>query len=259
MFSQRQEHILQEIQKNGQVKVDDLSESLEVTTQTIRRDLSLLCDKGLAARIHGGARRIISTSMVTYEERRQADVDSKIAIGQSTAALIPNGSSIAINIGTTTEHVAYELKLHKELTIISNNINIVHILQNTALKSLNIIGGEVRMSDGAIVGSGAVDAIRNYKVDYAIIGASSLDLDGSILDFDQREIAVSQAILANARTRILVSDNSKFDVSAPYRICDIAEIDYVVTDTEPPKSFSEIAHHNGTKIIIAEKDYEKDE
>jgi DeoR family glycerol-3-phosphate regulon repressor len=259
MFNQRQEHILQEIQKNGQVKVDDLSESLEVTTQTIRRDLSLLCDNGLAARIHGGARRIISTSMVAYEDRRQADVDSKLAIAQSTALLIPNDSSIAINIGTTTEHVAYALKLHKGLTIISNNINIVHILQNTALKSLNIIGGEVRMSDGAIVGSGAVDAIRNYKVDYAVIGASSLDVDGSILDFDQREVAVSQAIIASARTRILVSDNSKFDVSAPYKICDIKEIDYVVTDTEPPTSFSEIAHHYDTKIIIADKNYDKDE
>lgn len=259
MFNKRQEYILQELQSTGQVKVDDLSASLDVATQTIRRDLSMLCNKGLAARIHGGARRLISTSTITYEERNQTDIEAKIAIAQSTAALIPNGSSVAINIGTTTEHVADALKLHKDLTIISNNINVVHILRNTILKSLIIIGGEVRMSDGAIVGPGAVDAIRNYKVDFAIIGASSLDLDGSVLDFDQREVAVSQAIIANARTRILVSDSSKFGVSAPYRICDTDDINYVVTDTPPPFKFNDVAHRSNTKIIIAEKTNEKSE
>lgn len=257
MFNQRQEHILQQLQSTGLVKVDDLSTSLEVTTQTIRRDLCKLCDKGLAARIHGGARRILSTSMIAYEERRQTDVDSKLAIAQRAAALIPDGSSVAINIGTTTEHVADALKFHRNLTIVSNNINVVHILQNTQLKSLSIIGGEVRMSDGAIVGADAVNSIRNYKVDYAVIGASSLDLDGSILDFDQREIAVSQAIMANSRTRILVCDSSKFKVSAPYRICEIGDLNFVVTDTDLPLKFSEVARRNNTKVIIAEKLYDK--
>lgn len=256
MLSGRQEKILEMLHASGHVEVDMLASSFEVATQTIRRDLSELCDRGLASRIHGGAKRVISTSMATYEERRQVGSVSKSAIADAAAKLIPNGSSVAINIGTTTEEVADALQLHKDLTIITNNINVVHILRNARLKSLSIIGGEVRMSDGAIVGADAVDAIRNYKVDYAIIGASSLDLDGAILDFDQREVAVARAILANARTKILVCDNSKFEVSAPHRICDISQLDIIVTDKALPSSFREIAKEANTQIITTDMNNE---
>lgn len=252
MLNSRQENILRQLRVSGHVEVDVLAQVLEVTPQTIRRDLFLLCNQGLATRIHGGARRAISTSIIPYEDRRHSGVDAKRIIAHKATELIPNGSSLALNIGTTTEQVADALKLHKELTIISNNINIVHILQATSLKALIIVGGEVRLSDGAIVGIDAIDAIGKYKVDYAIIGASSLDNDGSILDFDRREVAVARAILANARTKILVCDNSKFEVSASNRICDIGDLDYFVTNFDPPLIFQDVAQKAGTKIIIAD-------
>ncbi|MEP4705562.1 MAG: DeoR/GlpR family DNA-binding transcription regulator, partial [Hyphomicrobiales bacterium] len=135
---------------------------------------------------------------------------------------------------------------------VTNNINVVHILRTARLKSLIIVGGEVRPSDGAIIGNGAIDAFRNYKVDFAVIGASSLDTDGSILDFDQREVAVSRAILANARTRILVCDRSKFSVSAPHRICNVNELDFIVTDTQPPLEFEAAAKHAKTTLIVTD-------
>lgn len=256
MFNARQEKILEILNTSGYVEVDMLASSFDVATQTIRRDLGELCDRGLASRVHGGARRVISTSMATYEERRLAGTASKSGIAAAAAKLIPNGSSVAINIGTTTEQVADVLVLHKDLTVITNNINVVHILRNARFKSLSIIGGEVRMSDGAIVGPEAVDAICNYKVDYAIIGASSLDHDGSVLDFDQREVAVARAIIANARIKILVCDGSKFEVSAPYRICDIPQLDFIITDTEPPSSFCQVAAKSNTKIITTEMNNE---
>lgn len=252
MFNARQEKILEALHTSGYVEVDMLASLFEVATQTIRRDLSELCERGLASRVHGGARRAISTSMATYEERRLEGKTSKTGIADAASKLIPNGSSVAINIGTTTEQVANALQLHKDLTVITNNINVVHILRNARLKSLSIIGGEVRMSDGAIVGADAVDSIRNYKVDYAIIGASSLDHDGSVLDFDQREVAVARAIIANARTKILVCGSSKFEVSAPHRICDISQLDIIVTDATPPSSFCEIAEKTNTKIITTD-------
>ena len=146
-------------------------------------------------RVSTVARRSVSTSTVDYEKRRQLDVSAKSGIAERAAALIPEGCSVAINIGTTTELVADALKYHKDLTVITNNINVVHILRTARMKSLIIVGGEVRTSDGAIIGSDALEAFRNYKVDYAVIGASSLDVDGSVLDFDQREVAVARAIL----------------------------------------------------------------
>lgn len=258
MLNERQEFILEKLKDIGNVQVDDLASSFEVTTQTIRRDLSELCDRGLAARIHGGAKRAISTSTVAYEQRRSIDTNAKNLIAQQAATLIGNDCSVALNIGTTTEQVASAIKYHKGLTVITNNINVVHSLRGSRIKSLITVGGEVRLSDGAIVGSEAVESFRNYRVDFAVIGASSLDEDGSVLDFDPREVAVARAILANARQRILVCDSSKFNVSATHRICHIGELDYVVTNAVLPCEFEETARHSNTKIILTDTPNDSD-
>ena len=252
MLNERQEYILAQLKEIGNVQVDDIASSFDVTTQTVRRDLSDLCDRGLAARIHGGARRIITTSTIDYEERRKLEVGAKSEIAQRASELIPDGCSIAINIGTTTEQVASALKYHKDLTLVTNNINVIHILRPARMKSLIIVGGEVRASDGAIIGSNATEAFQNYKLDFAVIGASSLDKDGSVLDFDSREVAVSRSILANARTRILVCDHSKFDVSAPHRICNVRDLDFIVTDTRPPLEFEEATRRGKATLIVTE-------
>ncbi|MFV2054190.1 DeoR/GlpR family DNA-binding transcription regulator [Aliiroseovarius sp. YM-037] len=248
-LNDRQEFILQALRNTGHVEVDALSREWNVTTQTVRRDLSELCDAGLAIRTHGGARRVMSTSALAYQDRRETRIAEKQAVAVAAADLIPNDASVALNIGTTTELVAEALRRHEDLTILSNNINIVHILREARLRSLIVVGGEVRLSDGAIVGEDAVAAIANYKVDYAIIGTSSLEPDGSILDFDPREVAVARAILANARKKILVADQSKFEVSAPFRICAVRDLDYVVMDATPPAPFAKALEDGGTKLI----------
>ncbi len=250
-LNDRQNAILTALKSADQVEVEALSRQLGVTTQTVRRDLSDLCDRGLVLRMHGGARRALSTTVRAYEERRLNNITDKQSVANAAARLIPDGASVAINIGTTTERVAEALRLHKDLMVVSNNINIIHILRDTRLKSLIMIGGEVRLSDGAIVGEDAVQAIGNYKVDYAIVGTSALDFDGSVLDFDKREVAVAKAILANARQKILVADTSKFQVSAPYRICNIGELDHVILGSSPPPEFLTIAERTNTNIIIA--------
>ena len=94
--------------------------------------------------------------------------------------------------------------------------------------------------------------ISNFKVDFAIIGASAIETDGSILDFDQREVSVSRAILDNARCKILVADISKFDVSAHVKICDAKDLDYVILNAPPPPSFEVVLQAHGTELIIAD-------
>lgn len=250
MHNERKKYILEQLKQVGQVQIVDLFKLFGVTSQTIRRDLADLCEQGLAIRTHGGARRAVITSTVQYDKRRQLEINAKKKIAHQAANLIPNGSSVSINIGTTTEKVAEEIKYHKDLIVITNNINVVHILRSSLVKSLVIVGGEVRPSDGAIVGSEAIECFNNYKVDMAIIGASSLDADGSILDFDQREVAVARAILSNARTRILVCDCSKFSVSATHRICHVSDLDYVCMDSTPPSTFVEMAKKGATQLIL---------
>lgn len=251
-LSERQEAILQLLRVEGRVDTDRLADRFSVTTQTIRRDLGELCSRGLAARTHGGARSVTSVANREYQERRALKSTEKEAMGLLAASLIPNDCSVALNIGTTTEQVARALSGHSGLVVLSNNINIITSLLGTRAKELILVGGSVRESDGAIVGEHAVEFIAQYKVDYAVIGASALDEDGTVLDYDAREVSVARAMLRNARTRILVADGSKFHASAPVRICDLTELDCFVTDTAPPTPFAKAAARANVRMLIAE-------
>jgi len=229
-LSDRQNEILSLVRVVGRVAVDELSARFEVTPQTIRRDLNQLCDRNILTRTHGGAVASSSVENLSYEARRHIAAVAKHTIGLAAAAVIPNNSSLFINIGTTTEEVARALVGHKDLLVITNNLNVALALYPVASIEVIIAGGPVRHSDGAVVGSAAVDHIRQFKVDAAVIGASAIDEDGSLLDFDPLEVNVSRAIIDNARRVILVCDRLKIGRAAPVRIGHLAQIDIFVTD-----------------------------
>ena len=250
-LNDRQEEILKSLHQIGSVQVEALAQQWRVTTQTVRRDLAELCETGLAMRTHGGAKRINTKAVVAYEDRRLKNTLAKRSVAKAAADLIPHGASLMLNIGTTTEMVAEALRLHNGLTVISNNINVVQILKASRVKSLVLIGGEIRLSDCAVIGEDAIKSISNFKVDFAIIGASSIDEDGSILDFDQREVSVSRSILENARKKILVADVSKFAVPAHFKICNAKELDYVILNDLPPPDFVSMLKEHATQLIIA--------
>lgn len=252
MKPDRKNKILTALTRQGKVDVERLAAEFSVTPQTIRRDLNALVEAGLIARTYGGAKLVASTGASTYEARRMKNLSAKAAIAQAAATIVPDGASVALNIGTTTEQVARALMHHQDLTVISNNTNIIQIMRPAQLRSLVAIGGEVRPEDGAIVGGDAVAALANYKVDIAIIGTSALDPDGAALDFDVREVSVARAILENARETVLVADVSKFDVQAPNRICTLEALDTVVLNAPPPPEFAFAARAADTTLIIAE-------
>ncbi len=249
VLANRQSAILMQLQTDGEVSVDALARQHGVTTQQIRRDLSVLCDTGMAARTHGGARRPVTVANIEYAERRNIALSQKQVIAALAAELIPGDCAVALNIGTTTEAVATALFGHRNLMVLTNNLNILQMMTRAPGKQLVLVGGSVRNEDGAVVGGAAVDFIGRYKMDYAVIGASAVDDDGAVLDFDSREVDVARAILKNARLRILVCDSSKFQRQAPVRICDVADLDFVVTDCAPPAGFIAAAAAGGTQII----------
>ena len=253
----RLDEILDQINKNGTVEVLDLAQQFDVTEQTVRRDLATLCQRGLATRMHGGARRLTTNVSQNYDARRMNNIGAKSEIAAAAAALIPNGASVMLNIGTTTEQVASSLTKHKNLSVITNNTNILQIFRETKLKSLVQVGGMVRQSDGAVIGEEAVEHISRYKADFAVIGASAIDDDGDVLDFDAREVAVARAILKNARTKILVIDSAKFEVGAPVRITSIADLDFVVTNARPSNAFHKLAVASGTQLVVTSSSDDK--
>jgi DeoR family glycerol-3-phosphate regulon repressor len=248
-MSQRQAQIVELAKSSGRILVEGLAEHFDVTPQTIRRDLNELCDSGALVRIHGGALYPATNENVQYEKRRLIAADSKQAIGVAAAAIIPDNASLFINIGTTTEAVAKALLQHRNLLVVTNNINVANILRASPSNEVVLSGGVVRPSDGALVGDAAVDFFSRFKVDFAIIGASAIDADGSLLDYDMREVRVAQAIIANARSIILVSDATKFKRSAPMRIAHISQVGTFITDRCDDPDFRTLLETNKVRLI----------
>ncbi|MEO5807544.1 DeoR/GlpR family DNA-binding transcription regulator [Devosia sp.] len=245
----RQRQILELARSQGRVLVDDLAARFDVTVQTIRKDLNDLCEQRVLKRIHGGAIIPSGIENLEYEARRQLAAVEKDAIGRAAAALIPNDCALFINIGTTTEAVSRALLDHSGLMVITNNINVANRMRVYPEFEVVIAGGVVRGSDGGIVGEATVDFIEQFKVDYAVIGASALDEEGALLDFDYREVKVAQAIIANARHVILVSDASKFERTAPVRIARIGQIGTFITDYCPSERFRQVCAEAGVALI----------
>ncbi|MBV2182950.1 MAG: DeoR/GlpR family DNA-binding transcription regulator [Rhizobium sp.] len=249
LFTSRQVEIMALAKAEGRVLVDELATRFAVTPQTIRKDLNDLCDGKALTRIHGGAIFPSGNENVKYEARRSIAAPEKQAIGRAAAALIPDNSSLFINIGTTTEAVGEALIDHRELMVITNNINVANRLRVFPSIEVVIAGGVVRGSDGGIVGEAAVDFIRQFKVDFAVIGVSAIDEDGALLDFDYREVKVAQAIIANARHVILVSDASKFERTAPVRIGHISQVHTFITDHCPIDSIRRICAESDVHLV----------
>ena len=245
----RHAEIIQMAKDQGRVLVDDLALHFNVTPQTIRKDLNDLCDQRMLTRIYGGALFPSGIENLEYEARRKIAADEKEAIGTAAAKLIPDGASLFINIGTTTEAVSKALLDHNGLMVITNNINVANRMRVYPTIEVVIAGGVVRGSDGGIVGEAAVDFIRQFKVDYAVIGASALDHDGALLDFDYREVKVAQAIIENARQVILVSDSTKFERTAPVRIGHLSQVDTFITDRCEIPSIRKICEESEVRLI----------
>ena len=222
-LSPRHTEIIQMAKDHGRVLVEDLATHFSVTPQTIRKDLNDLCDQRLLTRVHGGALFPSGIENMEYEARRKIAAEEKEAIGRAAARLIPDNASLFINIGTTTEAVSKALLDHNGLMVITNNINVANRMRIYPSIEVVIAGGVVRGSDGGVVGEAAVDFIRQFKVDYAVI--------------------------ANARHVILVSDQTKFERTAPVRIGHLSQVNTFITDRCDIPSVRRICEEREVRLI----------
>lgn len=247
-LSLRQQEILEIARGQSRVTVDELVERFDVTPQTIRKDLNELCDAKALSRVHGGAVLSSGVANVGYEQRRTIAADEKQLIGALCAAQIPNNASLFINIGTTTEAVARALTNHRDLLVITNNLNVANILVQNSSCEVIIAGGVLRRADGGIIGEATADFVNQFKVDYAVIGASAIDEDGALLDYDYREVRVAQAIIENARHTYLVADKMKLERSAPVRIAHISQMTAFFTDEMVSNKLRQVCTQHGVTI-----------
>lgn len=233
--------------------VEQLAEILEVTLQTVRRDIQKLAEMGLLVRFHGGVRMPSATvENIAHPRRQTMHAEGKTRIAKAIAQAIPNGCSLILNIGTTTEAVAKALMRHQGLRVITNNLNVAAILSSNADCEVIVAGGVVRTRDRGIVGEAAVDFIRQFKVDIAVIGISAIEADGSLRDFDLREVKVAQTIIQQSREVWLAADRSKFDRQAMVELAKWNQIDRLFTDAPPPAHFASLLQDAEVQCTVAE-------
>lgn len=233
MESFRKSQIIEIARHEGQVLVEELATRFGVTTQTIRRDLSDLAELGRLERVHGGAIMPQDLRNPGYRARRTMQDLAKRDIARLCARQIPSNASVLLSIGTSTEAVARELLQRENLTVITNNLNVAEILSESESSNVIVAGGSLRREDGGLVGDLTIDTIRQFKVDYAVIGTSALDLDGNLLEFDLREVRANRVIIECSARTFLVADKSKLARSAPVRIASLRDVDAVFTDGFP--------------------------
>lgn len=246
----RQQQTLDLVKERGYISIDEIAQHFSVTPQTVRRDINQLADAGLLRRYHGGAAVDSSVANTAYSMRVSHNADAKQRIAIAVAKAVPDHASIFINIGTTTEAIAHALLNHQGLKVITNNLNVAKILSTKEDFEVLIASGKVR-PDGGVIGQATSDFFKQFKVDYALIGISGIDEEGTLLDFDFQEVAVSQEIIAGARQVYLAVDSSKFGRNAMMRVGHLAEINRLYTDQRPEEVyFKQIQKTELTLVVV---------
>ena len=251
-LTQRQQEVVNWVRNDGFVSIDNLAEHFGVTTQTVRRDINALCDLGLLRRYHGGAGLPTSAENIAYSTRQVLHLDEKRRIAARVARFIPEQATLFINLGTTTEEVARALSDHQGLRVITNNMNVAAVMSANTSCEVIIAGGVVRARDLGVTGEATLDFIRQFKVDFGIIGISGIEDDGTLRDYDYREVRVAQAIIARSRKVFLVADHSKFGRAAFVELGHLSQIHTLFTDRTPPTTLTALAAEALVNIQIAE-------
>lgn len=246
----RHQEIVRLVKQQGFAMIEDLSDRLAVTPQTIRRDISALCEQGVLSRFHGGAGFPSSVTNLPYEARRGSLAVEKSMIGEAVAREIRDDSSVFIDIGTSAEAVADKLLGKRGLRVVTNNLNVVRTLAGKDF-DIVVVGGTVRLRDMAVTGEASAQFIEQFKLDYSILGVTALAEDGSLLDFTLDEKRVTQAIIGCARQVFVVADNTKFGRPAFARVGHLSQVSALFTDLPLERQFSELVQQIGLRVVLA--------
>ncbi len=251
-ITKRQTAIIEFVRRKGFAGIEDMAENLRVSAQTIRRDVIALDRFRLLHRCHGGASLPAGEDRLAYRNRRVRFTDEKTRIAASVAAHIPDGASLFIDIGTTTEAVATALLNHRGLRIITNHITATSILCENTDFEIILTGGMVRNHDRAVTGEATSEFLRRFRVEFAVFGIGAIDHEGQLLDYDYRDVHVSQAAMEISRRKLVVADHGKFNGDAMMHMAHVSQIDAIFTDTPPSPAMAKLIHDNGVEMHIAD-------
>ena len=255
--AQRLELLRRRITEFGFVTVAEIARELDVSEMTIRRDLARLEERKLASRTHGGAiaadrgrNRSIDLEEPTFDARNEVNADAKSAIA-ATAARIPKAhQTVGLDVGTTATRLARNLHDREELKIFTNNLRAAMILSDSAHR-VYVPGGQVRTIESSLCGSIAVEQLRNYWLDHVFVGVSGITEDG-FFDYSLEETEIKRVYVERASNVVVLCDSSKFERMSLVQVCELKDIDILVTEAPPPSALADSLHRAEVKLVLAE-------
>jgi DeoR family transcriptional regulator, aga operon transcriptional repressor len=249
----RRKFIMSEISKAGQVYVHQLSEQFKVSEVTIRNDLEQLERKKILIRARGGAIKYDGTmgNDQFLSDKDKIHYEEKMRIGKKAASLINDKDTIILDSGTTTMEIARNLPEHKDLTVITNALNIVNQLANRPELNLIMLGGYLRRTSLSLVGFLAEKNLQNFYVDKVFLGVDGFDTKQGAYTPNLEEAHLNQIMIQNAKEVILVTDSSKFFRKSLALICGLNMINTIVTDEGISKEDRSRLEDAGIKLLIS--------
>jgi DeoR family fructose operon transcriptional repressor len=249
---ERQQHILDRARAAGRVEVNNLAEDLDVTPETVRRDLTILERHGVLRRVHGGGIPVERLGFEPgLETRSERLVQEKERIAKAALPHLPEEGTVLFDAGTTTMRLAERLPHDHELTIVTNSLGIATAVAQRPNLSLYMLGGRVRGRTLAAVGSWVTTALQDVFVDVAFIGTNGLSAERGLTTPDQSEAAAKRAMIKAARRSVVLTDHTKIGVDHFSRFADLSDIAAVITDDGlDPETAAEI-EAMGPEVVLA--------
>ncbi|WP_062461719.1 DeoR/GlpR family DNA-binding transcription regulator [Demequina soli] len=250
--TERQQRILAEARTAGRVEVAALAESLEVTPETIRRDLTALEQRGSLRRVHGGAIPVERLeSEPTLAARSATRMDVKRRIAARAVEEIPAGGTVLLDAGSTTQALVDLLPIDIDLTVITNSLPAASALAGRPGISLYVLGGRVRGVTGAAVGEWTASALAGMVVDVAIMGTNGLSASRGLTTPDQAEAEAKRAMIAAARRVVVTTDSSKAGDDHLHRFASLEDVDLVITDDDLADDVADELRAAGPEVVTA--------
>lgn len=247
---ERRNAILARLNSQGKVIVADLSREFNVTEETIRRDLEKLDKEGLAKKTYGGA--VLNYNLNTdlpFKERKGTNVELKQRIADKIAGMINDGDYIMLDASSTAVYVAQRIKNHKNITLITNSVEILIELADKENWNILSTGGALRKGALSLVGTSAERMIESFHVNLAVCSCKGIDISKGITDSNEKDSEIKRAIYGAASKRVLAIDSTKFDKISFVRVCEADNVDIVVTDSQPPKHWVEFFKEKNVELI----------
>ncbi|MFU8874262.1 DeoR/GlpR family DNA-binding transcription regulator [Micromonospora sp. SL4-19] len=255
MRHQRQLEIVRRLRVNGAISVEELAASLGVSAATVRRDLQRLESEGKLTRVHGGA-HLPSLGAEDADVERPfalvAAVDSvdKRAIARAAAAMVRDRDMVLLDIGTTTQLLAQELR-GRRITVVTASLAVLDVLRDDDAVELVLLGGLVRRAYHSLVGVITEDTLRQLHADVAFVGASGVRSDGAVLDTTLVEVPVKRGLVAASGRAVLLADRHKFPGTGTLRVCGVGDLNAVVTNAGADADTLELCARSGVEVVVA--------